>query len=1153
MALVSPGLEVQVIDESTYLASAVATIPLVVIATEENKVINGQIAQGTTKENAGKLAVITSQRELVNLYGFPEFKRSAIGTALHGDELNEYGLMAAYSALGVGNRAYVIRADVDLAKLEGTPNRPVGQPSDGANWLDTSDSEYGIFQWNSVTKKFTKFAPRLVSDPLQLVDDGGIVKPKSSVGSIGEYAVVISEEDSTIRGFYKGTQNDWSLIGTDEWKRSIPAVVGSQASPELTIGYSIVINGVSITADATDLPSFVQSINSANISGVSAGVINGNIAIYVDSNAASDGYVLDGKLSLQNGVGNILFELGLEVTSIYYSPQVHVDRYTNLPSWNFMNGIPSGSVWIKTSAVGDGVDVAIKKYAEDISGWNPVTNTVYLDIVDPLNEPTIPPQAVFTVANKSTFPLYELKLFQRSKEMGVSATFVPSADFTIGDQFGIVVSDSDGNVRSYNVTVSGTSVESFVNDIQSKNIPEIEVVLTATNSIKISNVVGGFVNLFDIVGTSIQNSGLTAGMSGLWPVKDVYELYDEGDVIDITGRATGTYYGYVVNTLVGNEGDRMLDPERGIEYYWSPLDQQWLVSGIGQDFYVGANAPTIVNSGAISLWLNQDQGRLYAYSNQKWVLIWSDGSGSSGIYISNVEPLVYAYGNSAPTTRPMTGDLWYYNDRAEVDILINTGIAWRGYRNVQQDIRGYNLSLTDPTGVIVSSSEPIEQSTGNDLVPGDLWLDSSDVKNYPRIYRRTSVGDWELIDKTDQVSENGLVFADVRWATSGSVDPSRDPLPSISSLAVSDYVDLDAPDPRLYPTGILVFNLRRSGYSVKKYVRNYFNSISFPNEELPLQKDSWTTVSGLQNDGSMFAGPQAQRNMVVSAMKSALDTNETIREDQWQFSLIAAPGYPELIVNMVALNKDRSESAFVIGDTPMDLPPNMVDITNWMNANLTIPDAYLGVFYPSGLSNDLSGNEIAVPPSHMILRTVMRSDNVSFPWFAPAGARRGLIDNATTIGTIDPNTGEFGRFSVNRGLRDALYEAKINPLTILPGTGLLNYGQKTRYGLTSALDRINVARLINYIRTALQPLANNFLFEPNDKIVRDQIKQSVEGLMNDLVAKRALYDYLVVVDESNNTPDRIARNELYVDIAIAPVRTVEFIYIPLRIRNPGDI
>jgi phage tail sheath protein FI len=95
--------------------------------------------------------------------------------------------------------------------------------------------------------------------------------------------------------------------------------------------------------------------------------------------------------------------------------------------------------------------------------------------------------------------------------------------------------------------------------------------------------------------------------------------------------------------------------------------------------------------------------------------------------------------------------------------------------------------------------------------------------------------------------------------------------------------------------------------------------------------------------------------------------------------------------------------------------------------------------------------------------------------------------------------------------------------------------------------------LVNYIRTILSGISNSFLFEPNDKITRDQIKAIIDGAMNDLVAKRGVYDYLVVCDDSNNTPARIARNELYVDIAIEPMKDVEFIYIPIRLKNPGAI
>ena len=138
-------------------------------------------------------------------------------------------------------------------------------------------------------------------------------------------------------------------------------------------------------------------------------------------------------------------------------------------------------------------------------------------------------------------------------------------------------------------------------------------------------------------------------------------------------------------------------------------------------------------------------------------------------------------------------------------------------------------------------------------------------------------------------------------------------------------------------------------------------------------------------------------------------------------------------------------------------------------------------------------------------------------------------------------------------LRDTLYENSINPLTFMPGSGLMNFGNKTTASLPSAMDRINVARLIAYVRGRLEIIARAYMFEPNDTIVRNELKNSIEQLLNDITAKRGIYDYLVVCDESNNTPTRIDRSELYVDIAIEPTKAVEFIYIPLRIKNTGDI
>lgn len=554
----------------------------------------------------------------------------------------------------------------------------------------------------------------------------------------------------------------------------------------------------------------------------------------------------------------------------------------------------------------------------------------------------------------------------------------------------------------------------------------------------------------------------------------------------------------------------------------------------------------------------------------------------NALLATNWQPLDdagYTASISQPFVAPSNETLWYYNTPNRVDIMINNGSAWVGYKTLTADIRGYNLSLTNATGVILASSAPTKQDNGNSLVYGDLWLDTSNLENYPKLYRYqvvNSVNQWVAIDNTDTVSQNGILFADARWAATGSTDPALDQIPSITSLLSSNYVDLDAPSPSLYPRGMLLFNTRASAFNVKEYRTNYFTSANYPGApaynsgtpsditRLPLYSATWVSKNGFQlQEAIPNFGRKAPRGIVVAALKAAIDGSTVIREDGYGFTLMACPGYPELIPNMIALNNARENTAFIIGDTPLRLQGDGTSIEAWAQNRNNAPstgeyglktiDPYVGIYYPQGQTNDLNGNTIVVPSSHAALRTLIRSDNVGYAWLAPAGTRRGLIDNLNAIGYLSATSGQFISIGVEQGLRDTLYTNNINPLTFLPGNGLVVYGQKTLSAQPSALDRINVARLVNYIRKQLNVLARPFLFEPNDPITRNAILAIVNSLLNDLVAKRGITDYLAVCDATNNTPQRIANNELYVDVAIQPTKDVEFIYIPVRLKNPGEI
>jgi len=368
---------------------------------------------------------------------------------------------------------------------------------------------------------------------------------------------------------------------------------------------------------------------------------------------------------------------------------------------------------------------------------------------------------------------------------------------------------------------------------------------------------------------------------------------------------------------------------------------------------------------------------------------------------------------------------------------------------------------------------------------------------------------------------------------------------------------------------MLLWNLRRSGFNVKRFERNYIDinadNDRFNNGEAmsSYYPHRWVTESANQADGSGSFGRIAQRKVVVQSFQAMLNSNDDIRDDESRiFNLMATPGYPELIGEMITLNYDRGLSAFVVGDSPARLTPDATSLNEWgqnvrravedNDQGLVSFDEYMGVYYPWGFTSDNAGNNVVVPPSHMALRTIALSDQVSYPWFAPAGTRRGGVTNATSTGYVN-SEGEFVAIALNEGQRDTLYSNAVNPITFLSGSGLVVFGQKTRARNASALDRINVARLVIYLRGQLERLSKPYLFEPNDKITRDEIKGAAESLCLELVGQRALYDFLVVCDESNNTPARIDRNELYLDIAIEPVKAVEFIYIPLRLKNTGEI
>lgn len=532
------------------------------------------------------------------------------------------------------------------------------------------------------------------------------------------------------------------------------------------------------------------------------------------------------------------------------------------------------------------------------------------------------------------------------------------------------------------------------------------------------------------------------------------------------------------------------------------------------------------------------------------------------------EQLAYVSATTEPTKVADAGTLWF-NNSFVVDIMINLkGENWVGYSNYT----GY--TGTDPNGPTLAGSKPTSQSTGGALVNGDIWIDTSDTENYPKIYRYSSYKNaYVLINNADHTSPSGIVFADAR-ASNGNGSTS------VTSLLSSNFVDPDAPNPELYPDGTLLFNTRISTNNVKEWHPNYFtseygaitengvttvtdytsNSYTVGGTTFAHLTDGgrWVTVSGNYTDGSPKMGRHAQRSLIVQALQSVIDSNEDVRSETFYYTLIASPGYPEMIPSMVELSDDIHNKAFVIGDTPSRMRPTASDISTLIGGtevdpefSITTASPYLGVYYPWGKGENTDGSDVVIPPSTMILRVIINSDNMSYPWYPPAGFTRGLVDNATNVGYIDPDTGSYTLTILNQSQRDILYQNNLNPIAYMVGKGLVAYGQKTMNSTQTALDRINVARLICYLNYQLDALAKPFLFELNTSATRANVKTAFDRFLSSILSLSGVTDYIVVCDTSNNTDATIDAHELWIDIAIVPSESIEFIYIPLRIENTG--
>jgi hypothetical protein len=265
-------------------------------------------------------------------------------------------------------------------------------------------------------------------------------------------------------------------------------------------------------------------------------------------------------------------------------------------------------------------------------------------------------------------------------------------------------------------------------------------------------------------------------------------------------------------------------------------------------------------------------------------------------------------------------------------------------------------------------------------------------------------------------------------------------------------------------------------------------------------------------------------------------------KDEYQFNIVTAPGliydfgtHKTQLDSIISLVEGRGDAIAVI-----DLEQYGATVSNVTAAAGTVNSSYAASYWPWLQTQSATGKNEWVPASTVIPGVYAFTDSAAAPWFAPAGLVKGGI----------PNVIQAER-KVSREQRDLLYRANVNPIATFPGQGIAVYGQKTLQKKASALDRVNVRRLLIELKRFIGGQANNLVFEQNTIATRNKFLAIVNPYLESVVQRQGLFAYRVVMDDSNNTADIVDRNQIIGQIFIQPAKTAEFVVLDFTIEPTG--
>jgi len=491
----------------------------------------------------------------------------------------------------------------------------------------------------------------------------------------------------------------------------------------------------------------------------------------------------------------------------------------------------------------------------------------------------------------------------------------------------------------------------------------------------------------------------------------------------------------------------------------------------------------------------------------------------------------------------------YFNNGGQ-SLLVARVVSGSYTPAVSTAISSSTLASSQPAFVLETLSKgAIMNSSGALDTSGALVSGSVDNIRWQIVNSNTSSGTFDLLIR--QGNDNTQTPIVLETWTNLSLDPT---VGNFISAVIGDTV-------QNYSSTLNQITISGSYTNQSRYVRvqsvnnatpfyfdNNGNAKSAFTASLPINASgsfrnasgSMETAGGNKYYSEILAGVSNSQGLIGANYTNMV--NLLANQDDYRFNVILTPGlidsgsFSSTVTSIISNTQNRGDSIFVVDQNPYNST-----VGNAVTAASTRNTSYAATYWPWVQTVDPdSGARVFVPASTMIGGVYAFNDSVSEPWFAPAGINRGGLSNVIRAEQKLPQSS-----------RDSLYSGNVNPIATFPGTGVVVYGQKTLQKKASALDRVNVRRLLIALKSYISQVANNLVFEQNTIATRNQFLSQVNPFLESVQQRQGLYAFKVIMDDSNNTADVIDRNQLVGQIYIQPTKTAEFIYLDFNILPTG--